>query len=302
MHPANQTGESAAADPPEAWDPTRRVDAQFRNKAWDEVLGSSRKRDVFLATRELAAERACLEKTEIATKALAYPHFGDREKLRGGDLGDNGDLAPLRELGAVVPVPKIARPDVAYVVPFRELCTYLVDPYHAPTAEPVRHAIEYYCRTRDSADDGEGREEDADLPVDPFPVELYTYVRLASRLSLSPDRVRITAFRPTATDHDHARGFTVAGQLHGVTAGDESSVGDAEVKSALGELFVAFADHAARGKDVFRIGMYVRKDDEEDTRRDARRRAIDDAASFDTFDRSGGTVTFDWAIEPVIML
>ncbi|RKD86228.1 hypothetical protein [Halopiger aswanensis] len=302
MPPLHQPDGRVTSAPTETWDSAKCIDPRFRNKVWNDVLGSSRKRDVFLAVRELAEERACLEKTEIATKALAYPHFRDRDKLQGGDLGDNGDLEPLCELGAVMPIPKIARPSVAYIVPFQELCQYLVDPYHAPDSVRVRLAIEYYLRHRGRNGVSDVRSKcGRDLPIDPFAVELYTYVQLAEQLDVGIDRVEYSGFRPAAIDHDHARGFEIEGTLHGVEPDDGSEIDDAGVKRVLETLFVEFVDHAARGKDIFRIGMY-RCDDESDTERAARRRAITDSATFEQYDRRGAAVTVSWQVEPVIMI
>ncbi|WP_338006184.1 hypothetical protein [Natronoglomus mannanivorans] len=277
----------------------------FRNTVWNDILGSSRKRDVFLAVRALAADRNCLKKSEVATKALSFPHFRDRDKLRGGDLGDNSDLVPLRNVGAVLPIPKIVRPTVDYVVPFTELCEYLVDPYHAPTSESVRHAIEYYCRheDRERSHGTEAEGEVPDLPVDPFAIELYTYVRLVERFGIDVEMVEFESFRPTAFDHERARGFLVEGRLHGhgVAADGHPSTDAADLMRHLERLFAEFVDYAAQGKNIFRLGIYTRPD-EADTRTDARRRAIRDYGSFDVFDHASGTVQFRWEMEPAVMI
>ncbi|MFC4248715.1 hypothetical protein ACFOZ7_17580 [Natribaculum luteum] len=302
MTPAQHTEEAGTSDQGAAWNPRQRVDPAFRNTVWNDILGSSRKRDVFLAVRDLASERCCLEKTEIATRALSYPHFSDRDKLRGGDLGDNGDLEPLRDVGAVLPIPKIARPSVDYVVPFRDLCQYLVDPYHAPTAESVQLAIEYYRRNQERDHTKSRRKSGTvrDLPIDPFAIELYTAVRLALRLDIDVDRVTFTTFRPSVTDHEHARGFVIEGQLEADSEGGSDD--DTDLMSELETLCAEYVEYAAHGKDIFRIGVYARPDDETDTRTDARRRAIRDFSSFETFNREQRKFRFRWSLDPVIML
>lgn len=280
------------------WDFTESAPMRFRNNVW-RILGQSRKRDVFLAVRELASERAPLEQVEIASKLLDYPHFATHESAP--DLSDNGDLDPLKEVLALVAVPKVSRPTFEYVVPFEPMCQYLVNPFHAPTNEQVEAAIEYFgtnlCEGVRELDRG-GTDS---LPIDPTSAEAYTYVSLVDAISGNDPKVRFDVFRPNDFGARTGVGFEICGSISVEDLQKESGVTDSSLKHALGDIFTEFVEHAARGKELFRIGMYEEDDDECD--RDARLRAIADYATFRTFDPDidHDFITFEWEVEPIIL-
>lgn len=285
------------------WDFEQEAPQQFRNRAW-QLLGQTRKRDVFLSVREMADDGA-LQAANIGRKATEKPHFDDDANP---DLSDNGDLDALCRLLAGFPIPKVARPEHWYFVPFEPMCEYLVNPFHAPTDENVRAAIEYLQVNNPGVDDFEGESEDTDEDVDPVPVDLFateahTYVQLADHLDCIAPKLTFSEFRPDDFGGQVGKGFVIEGTLLAEEMQLQDRVTDSEVKSALHDLFTEYVEYATPDrKNIFQIGLY-QTDDEDHSKRDARIDAISDRAGFESFDPAlkNGHLTFRWKTEPVII-
>ena len=288
-----------------AWDLEREAPREFRNMAW-QLLGQTRKRDVFLAVREMAGDGA-LQAATIGRNATEKPHFDDDANP---DLSDNGDLDALCRLLVGFPIPKVARPEHWYFVPFEPMCEYLVDPFHAPTTDTVRAAIEY-LRVNDPGTelDDAGRDEvEADGGVDPVPVDLFateahTYVQVADKLDCVAPKLTFSEFRPDDFGGQVGKGFVIEGTLLGEEMALADGVTDSELKHTLHGLFTEYVEHATPDwKNIFQIGLY-QTDDDDHTKRDARIDAIGDRAGFETFEPAfdDGHLTFRWKTEPVII-
>jgi hypothetical protein len=290
-----------------AWDLGEEAPREFRNAAW-QLLGQTRKRDVFLAVREMVGDGA-LQAATIGRTATRKPHFDDDASP---DLSDNGDLDALCRLLVGFPIPKVARPEHWYFVPFEPMCEYLVNPFHAPANGSVRAAIEY-LRVNDpvpevdidDADRG-GVETDGDgdpVPVDMFATEAHTYVRLAAKLDCVAPKVTFREFRPDDFGGQVGKGFVVEGSLVAEEMDRRQGVTDSDVKHTLHRLFTEYVEHATpEWKNIFQIGLY-QTDDEEHTKRDARIDAISDRAGFEVFEPAfdDGHLLFRWKTEPVII-
>lgn len=289
--------ESAGSPPSVAWNLSGTTSPAFRNQVW-RILGMSRKRDVLLAVRQLAGSEEPLAQVDIASEAAAFPHFDGASGKP--DLSDNGDLEPLKEILALVAVPRVARPGFEYLCPFKPVCEFAVNPYHVPTDDRVRAAIEYVSANRDvqTAADRGGTDQ---LPIDPFSAEAYTYVRLSQQLECEDPSVRFSTFRPHDFGARHATGFQITGEIVADELTTPTGVTDSQLKNALQDIFTEFVDQAGHRKNHFRIGLY--NPNEEETERDVRRRAIKEHATFQTidFDLCGGCITFQWELEPILV-
>jgi hypothetical protein len=294
-----------AAEP--AWDLEQEAPRDFRNMAW-QLLGQTRKRDVFLSVREMAGDGA-LQAATIGRNATERPHFDDDANP---DLSDNGDLDALCRLLVGFPIPKVARPEHWYFVPFEPMCEYMVNPFHAPVNENVRAAIEY-LQTNDPGADVEIDDSDwddvaTDGDVDPVPVDLYateahTYVQLAKHLDCVAPKLTFGEFRPDDFGGQVGKGFVIEGTLVAEEMDLEDGVTDSEVKRTLHDLFTEYVEHATPDwKNIFQIGLY-QTDDDDRTKRDARIDAISDRAGFESFEPAfdDGHLTFRWKTEPVII-
>lgn len=288
-----------------AWDLEQEAPREFRNRAW-QLLGQTRKRDVFLSVREMA-DGGALQAAAIGRNATEKPHFDDDASP---DLSDNGDLDALCQLLAGFPIPKVARPEHWYFVPFEPMCEYLVNPFHAPANEKVRGAIEYLQVNDPSVevDDSDWDDVETDGDVDPVPVDLFateahTYVQLADKLDCVAPKLTFGEFRPDDFGGQVGKGFVIEGTLVAEQMELEDGVTDSEVKQTLHDLFTEYVEHATPDwKNIFQIGLY-QTDDEDHTKRDARIDAIGDRAGFETFEPrlDDGHLTFRWKTEPVII-
>lgn len=288
-----------------AWDLEREAPREFRNLAW-QLLGQTRKRDVFLSVREMTGDGA-LQAATIGRKATEKPHF---DEDANPDLSDNGDLDALCRLLVGFQIPKVARPEHWYFVPFEPMCEYLVNPFHAPANERVQAAIEYLGVNGpgDEGDDSDRDDAEADGDVDPVPVDLFateahTYVQLADKLDCVAPKLTFSEFRPDDFGGRVGKGFVIEGTLIAEEMEPEEGVTDSEVKHALHELFTEYVEHATPDwKNIFQVGLY-QTDDEDHTKRDARIDAIGDRAGFETFEPAfdDGLLTFRWKTEPVII-
>jgi hypothetical protein len=295
--PTDGGDECAGSSPSVAWNFSETAPPAFRNQVW-RILGMSRKRDVLLAVRQLAGSEEPLAQVDIASEAATFPHFHDATGKP--DLSDNGDLEPLKQILTLVAVPRVARPQFEYLCPFEPMCEFAVNPYHVPTDDRVRAAIEYVSANRDSqtATDRGGTDE---LPIDPFSAEAYTYVRLSRQIECEAPSVRFSTFRPHDFGAHHATGFDITGEITADELTTPAGVTDSQLKNALQDIFTEFVDQAGHGKNHFRIGLY--SPNEGETERDVRRRAIQEHATFQTidFDLRGGRITFEWELEPILV-
>ena len=290
-----------------AWDLEQEAPRKFRNMAW-QLLGQTRKRDVFLTVREMAGDGA-LQAATIGRNATEKPHFDDDANP---DLSDNGDLDALCRLFVGFPIPKVARPEHWYFVPFEPMCEYLVNPFHAPRNETVQAAIEYLrvndpdVEIDDSDSDSDDVMTDADVdpvPVDLFATEAHTYVQLAGQLDCVAPKLTFSEFRPDDFGGQVGNGFVIEGTLIAEELEFEDGVTDSDVKQTLHGLFTEYVEHATPDcKNIFQIGLY-QTDDEDHTKREARLDAIGDRAGFETFEPAldDGHLTFRWETEPVII-
>lgn len=288
--------------PQSTWDLKQEAPQDFRNMAW-ELLGQTRKRDVFLSVREMT-DGGALQAATIGRNATKKPHFDDDADP---DLSDNGDLDALCRLLVGFPIPKVARPEHYYFVPFEPMCEYLVNPFHAPTNTKIQAAIEYLQMNDPGPDDNQDT-TDTDEGIDPVPVDLFateahTYVQLADYLDCIAPKLTFSEFRPDDFGGRVGMGFVIEGTLVAEEMWLDDETTDSEVKNALDDLFTEYVEYATPDwKSIFQIGLY-QTDDDDQTKRDARIAAISDRAGFTTFEPrfDDGNLSFRWKTEPMII-
>lgn len=293
----------------QVWNLNSEAPQEFRNKAW-RVLGQTRKRDVFMTVRELADSEEPLQGASIARAAMDRPHFASMSTAP--DLSDNGDLDALCDLLAGYRIPRLARPEHWYFVPFKSMCNYLVNPFHHPQSEKVQAAIEYVrtnqlCTNPESgpSHDG-GNETDAESDLVPFDARstaAHTYAQLSEHLRCTAPKLTFSEFRPDDFGAGVGKGLVIEGSLIAESMEIAPDCSDFQLKEKLDEVFTKYAEQVAHGKQVFRVGLYQDEDDDEHDKKDARLEAISDNSSFEEFDPNLGRndITFRWVVQTIFI-
>lgn len=296
--------------PEVAWNLDSEAAQDFRNRAW-RLLGQTRKRDVFMTIRKLAGSGDPLQGASIAREAMDMPHFESMSSAP--DLSDNGDLGALCDLLVGFRIPRLARPEHWYFVPFEPMCEYLVNPFHQPRSEKVQAAIEYVranqicAGTNDDSpetdSDGDTSEDGGAVPFDAASTAAHTYVQLSEHLTCTAPKLTFSEFRPDDFGAGVGKGLVIEGVLIAESMELTPGSSDSDVKERLHEVFIEYAEQVAHGKQIFRIGLYRDEDDANHTKEDERLDAISDNSGFDEFDPDveSGHIPFRWTVEPIFV-